>query len=111
MSLISFIRFSFGETKRSSPTRICTPLCDLVFSLRYTGTRPGEPLSLGEWMTKQTREIGFAFGSSNGGGAHNTDGNTGGIPAGVKELRNPTAHQLGEYAKEIRSGKMMIVNE
>ena len=77
----------------------------------YSTDNPGEPLSLGEWMTKQTREIGFAFGSSNGGGAHNTDGNTGGIPAGVKELRNPTAHQLGEYAKEIRSGKMMIVNE
>ena len=77
----------------------------------YSTDNPGEPLSLGEWMTKQTRDIGFAFGSSNGGGAHNADGNPVGIPAGVKELRNPTAHQLGQYAKEIRSGKMMIVNE
>ena len=78
----------------------------------YSTDSPGEPLSLGEWMTKQTREIGFAFGSSNGGGAHNLEGNSAGvIPAGVKELRNPTPLQLGQHAKDIRSGKMMIVNE
>ena len=77
----------------------------------YSTDNPGELLSLEEWMTKQTREIGFAFGSSNGGGAHNTDGNPVGLPAGVKELRNPTSMQLGQYAKDIRDGKMMVVNE
>jgi len=78
----------------------------------YSTDNPGDPLSLGEWMTKQTREIGFAFGMSNGGGAHNIEGNPAGVlPAGVKALRNPTPLQLGEFAKEIRTGKMRIVNE
>ena len=78
----------------------------------YSTDNPGEPLSLGEWMTKQTREIGFAFGNSNGGGAHNVDGSpVTAIPAGVKQLRNPTPHQLGQYAKEIREGKVMVVSD
>jgi hypothetical protein len=78
----------------------------------YSVDNPGEPMGLSEWMTKQTKEIAFAFGSSNGGGAHNREGNpVGTIPAGVRQLRNPTPQQLGEHAKDIREGKVMIVNE
>ena len=78
----------------------------------YSRDTPGDPLTLGEWMTNQTREIGFAFGSSNGGGAHTQDGNpTSALPAGAKYLRNPTSQQLGELGGEIAAGKYVIVNE
>jgi hypothetical protein len=78
----------------------------------YSRDTPGDPLTLGEWMTNQTREIGFAFGSSNGGGAHTQDGNpTASLAAGAKYLRNPTAQQLGEFGSQIAEGKYVIVNE
>lgn len=78
----------------------------------YSRDTPGDPLTLGEWMTNQTREIGFAFGSSNGGGAHTQDGSpTSALPAGAKYLRNPTSQQLGELGGEIAAGKYVIVNE
>jgi hypothetical protein len=78
----------------------------------YSKDNPGDPLTLGEWMTNQTREIGFAFGSSNGGGAHTQDGNpTSALPAGAKYLRNPTAQELGQFGKQIAEGKYVIVNE
>ena len=78
----------------------------------YSSDNPGEPLTLGEWMTSQTREIGFAFGTSNGGGAHTQEGNPAtAIPPGAKVLRNPTPLQLGEFGSEIAEGKYIIVND
>jgi DNA-directed RNA polymerase subunit F len=78
----------------------------------YSKDNPGDPLTLGEWMTTQTREIGFAFGASNGGGAHTQDGSpTTALPPGAQYLRNPTPMQLGEFGKEIAEGKYIIVNE
>jgi len=78
----------------------------------YSTDNPGDSLTLGEWMTRQTRDIGFAFGASNGGGAHtNATHATTPLPPGTRELRNPTAQQLGEFGAEIRDGKMVIVNE
>ena len=78
----------------------------------YSKDNPGDPLTLGEWMTVQTREIGFAFGSSNGGGAHTQDGSpTTALPPGAQYLRNPTPMQLGEFGKEIAEGKYIVVNE
>jgi hypothetical protein len=63
-------------------------------------------------MTTQTREIGFAFGTSNGGGAHTQEGSPAtAIPPGAKVLRNPSPFQLGEFGKEIAEGKYVIVND
>ena len=78
----------------------------------YSKDNPGDPLTLSEWMTTQTREIGFAFGTSNGGGAHTQEGNPAtAIPPGAKVLRNPTPLQLGEFGSEIAEGKYIIVND
>ena len=78
----------------------------------YSKDNPGDPLTLSEWMTTQTREIGFAFGTSNGGGAHTQEGNPAtAIPPGAKVLRNPTPFQLGEFGSEIAEGKYIIVND
>ena len=78
----------------------------------YSKDNPGEPLTVGEWMTSQTREIGFAFGTSNGGGAHTQEGaSPETLAPGAKHLRNPSAQQLGQFGKEIAEGKYVIVNE
>jgi hypothetical protein len=55
--------------------------------------------------------IGFAFGSSNGGNSRHGDGISVSIPSGVKTLTNPTPMDLGKYGADIRSGKVVILNE
>jgi hypothetical protein len=77
----------------------------------YSSENPGEALSLNEWMQTQTKDISFAFGSSNGGSSRHGDGNNTTIPAGVTTLKNPTPLELGRYAKDIRAGKVLIMND
>ena len=78
---------------------------------QYSTDTPGDPLSLSEWMAGQTKEIGFAFGSSNGAGARHGDGLGTTVAAGVRILKNPTPLELGSYAKDIRSGRAVIMND
>lgn len=77
----------------------------------YSTDNPGEALSITEWMQTQTKDISFAFGSSNGGSSRHGDGNNPTIPLGVKTLKNPTPLELGQYAKDIRAGKVLIMND
>ena len=77
----------------------------------YSSENPGEALSLSEWMQTQTKDISFAFGSSNGGSSRHGDGNNPTIPLGVKTIKNPTPLELGQYAKDIRAGKVLIMND
>lgn len=77
----------------------------------YSTDNPGEALSITEWMQTQTKDIAFAFGSSNGGSSRHGDGNNPTIPLGAKTLRNPTPLELGQYAKDIRAGKVLIMND
>jgi len=77
----------------------------------YSAENPGEPLSLTEWMQTQTKDISFAFGSSNGGSSRHGDGTGPTVPAGTRILRNPTALELGQYATEIRAGQITIMND
>jgi hypothetical protein len=69
--------------------------------------RPGELMSVDEWVTQQTKENAYAFLPSSGGGA---DPRRGGGPGGTV-LKNPSAQQLGQYATEIASGAMRIEND
>ena len=77
----------------------------------YSTENPGEPLSLNEWMQTQTKDISFAFGSSNGGSSRHGEGNNPSIPAGVRTLKNPSPSDLGRYGKDIREGKILVVND
>ena len=77
----------------------------------YSTDSPGEALSLNEWMQTQTKDISFAFGSSNGGSSRHGDGNNPTIPAGVRTIKNPTPLELGQYAKDIRAGRVLIIND
>ena len=78
---------------------------------QYSTDTPGDPLSLPEWMASQTKEIGFAFGSSNGAGARHGDGLGTAVAAGVRILKNPTPLELGSNAKDIRAGRAVVMND
>jgi hypothetical protein len=76
---------------------------------QFSTDRPTEALSVDEWMTRQTKEVGYVFKPSNGGGASPANGNGARqVPAGVTVLKDPTAQQLGENAKGIREGKVKL---
>jgi hypothetical protein len=77
----------------------------------YSTDTPGDPLGLSEWMASQTKDIAFAFGSSNGAGARHGDGLGTTVAAGVKILKNPSALELGAHAKDIRTGRAVIMND
>ncbi len=74
-------------------------------STKFSPDRPGEPMSLSEWLTIQTRENAFAFLNSGGGGSTGSKGVGG---TGVRELVDPTPQDLGKFASDIASGKIRI---
>lgn len=77
---------------------------------QYSADRPGEPLTIEEWMTRQTRENAFAFKASGGGGAIGgpKPGDRNDTRAGVTILKDPTPTQLGQHSKDILAGKVRV---
>ena len=77
----------------------------------FSSDKPGDPLTVEEWLVKQTKESDFAFKPSGGGGAEGNKGAGGGsgLKPGQSELRNPSPQQLGEHMSDIKSGKMKVV--
>jgi hypothetical protein len=75
---------------------------------KFSADRPGEPISLAEWLTLQSRDNGFAWLDSSGGGARPARGNAGGS---ARILQNPSPQDLGRYSKEIASGEMKVSYE
>jgi hypothetical protein len=73
----------------------------------FSPDRPGEPLSVDEFVTLQTRENSYLFAASSGGGADPKRG--GGGTSSVKELRDPSPSDLGRYASEISAGRLKVV--
>jgi hypothetical protein len=79
---------------------------------QFSADKPGEPLSVDEWLTRQTKEIPFAFKASSGGGASPAGGpipGAGTLKPGQTVLTDPTPQQLGAAAKDIRDGKVRVV--
>jgi hypothetical protein len=70
--------------------------------------RPGQPMSLGEWIAlRQVDEASsYAFKRSNGSGADPKKGS--GTGHAGRTIRNPTPAELGRHAKEIASGTIKI---
>lgn len=79
-----------------------------VIGTKFSPDRAGEPMSVTEWITLQTRQNAFCFFNSSGGGA---DPKAGGGSGGAKVLRNPSPQELGRYGKEIANGTMRIEYE
>jgi regulator of replication initiation timing len=78
-----------------------------VKGTKFSPDRAGEPMSVSEWITLQTRQNAFCFLPSSGGGAD--PASSGRVTGSAKELRNPTPQDLGRYGKEIASGEMKVV--
>jgi len=79
---------------------------------QFSSDKPGELITMDEWLTRQTKESDFAFKSSNGGGASPAPGGGGGAGGrpGVTILKDPTPQQLGDPANSaaIKAGKMRV---
>jgi len=77
---------------------------------RFSSEKPGDPLTVEEWLKSQVKESDFAFKLSNGGGADplRSGGGGGGLKPGQILLKDPTPQQLGEHADAIRKGTMKI---
>ena len=71
---------------------------------------PGQPLTPEEFITGATTDMPFLFYRSSGGGAAGSNADVGAVHFGKKELRDPTPQQLGQYARQIASGELRIVN-
>lgn len=75
----------------------------------FSADKPGEPLSMAEWLTKQTKEASFAFKPSGGSGAApGTPGATSGVTLkpGQILIKDPTPQQLGEYGARAAKGEI-----
>jgi hypothetical protein len=74
---------------------------------KFSPDRPGEPMTLTEWLTLQTKSNAFCFLPSVGSGSrHRSD--QGSASGGARVLRNPTERDLGRCATEIAKGEMRI---
>lgn len=80
---------------------------------RFSTEKPGDPLSIDEWIAGLTKEHDFAFEVSGGGGAQGgtKPGSGTGVvlKAGQTLLSDPTPAQLGEHSKDILAGKVKVV--
>lgn len=73
----------------------------------FSPTKPGELLTVDEWIASSTKDLAFLFGRSNGGGALPSTG-AGFSDGNVVVLRDPTPQQLGEHAAAITKGKVRV---
>lgn len=80
---------------------------------QYSTDRPGEPLTIDEWLTRETKQNSFAFKPSGGGGGvgNPKPGETGGVTLrpGQTILKDPTPAELGAASKDILAGKVKVV--
>jgi len=75
----------------------------------HSTNRPGEKLSVDEWLTAATKEFPFLFKASGGGGSAHRSSPFSGRTGGARELVNPTPQQLGEHGAAISRGEIKVV--
>jgi hypothetical protein len=81
-----------------------------VTTKEFSIVKPGDPLTVTEWVQQQASHAAFAFLPSRGGGAPPSRPILGATPK-AKELRNPTPQELGANATAIARGDIKIVND
>lgn len=77
---------------------------------KFSAVKVGEPLNIDEWMTGVLKSHPFFFEQSRGGGAGNNGapGASDGLKPGQTVLTDPTPQQLGQFADDIRAGKVVV---
>jgi hypothetical protein len=73
----------------------------------FSPTRPGELLTVEEWLVGEMKTSAFLFKPSSGGGGGDARPGGGGGD-GKTVLKNPTPQQLGEHATAIRQGTVRV---
>ena len=73
----------------------------------YSRDRPGERLTVQEWLLQAQVDLPFLFQPSQGPGASSSRGRAA-TSSTVRVLRNPTPADLGRYADAIKRGDMRI---
>jgi hypothetical protein len=74
----------------------------------FSPERPGERLSLHEFMAQQVKEASFAFAPSSGGGASGSGGFSAHAGVGIREVVDPTPQQLGQIGAAIKAGTVRV---
>ncbi|MGE0361464.1 MAG: hypothetical protein AB7H93_12145 [Vicinamibacterales bacterium] len=74
----------------------------------FSPNRPGEKLSIDEFIAAQTKASAFAFFPSSGGGASPLPAGGGSAPSGVREVVDPTPAQLGQLGDAIKAGTVRL---
>lgn len=83
---------------------------------KFSVTKPGDVLSVDEWLDGVVKEYDFLFEPSGGGGARPAGG-AGGAGGGAKPgalkigqtlLKDPTPQELGQFASDIAKGKVKV---
>jgi hypothetical protein len=80
---------------------------------KFSTEKPGDALSLNEWLDGLPKQHDYVFNPSNGGGAPVLKGSNvrPGPKPGQTILKNPTPQQLGEYSADIAAGKVRIEHD
>jgi hypothetical protein len=79
-----------------------------LIGTKLSPDRPGQPLSVSEWMAiQQVGENSYAFWPSGGSGADPKRGSGGTAYAG-RVIRNPSPAELGRHSKEIAAGTLKV---
>jgi hypothetical protein len=80
---------------------------------RFNPEKPGESLTVEDWMSQTVKEHDYVIEPSKGGGA--PPSRAVGVPSSAKAgqtiLKNPTPQELGQYSADIRAGRMRIEND
>lgn len=77
---------------------------------KFNPEKPGEQLTVDDWLASTVKEHDYVIEPSKGGGAPPQKG-SGPVPnvrPGQTVLKNPTPQELGQYAADIRAGKVKV---
>lgn len=81
---------------------------------QFNPAKPGEVLTISDWLGATVKDYDFVLEPSKGGGAPPSN-NGAPRPAGLKPgqtvLKNPTPQELGQFSAEILAGKIVVQND
>jgi len=79
---------------------------------KFNPEKPGELISIEDWLTSTLKEHDYTVEPSKGGGAPTVKSAGGAtLKAGQTLLKNPTPQELGQFASEIAAGKIKVEND
>lgn len=80
---------------------------------KFNPEKPGESLTVEDWMVQTVKEHDYVIEPSRGGGAppSRATGSSPNTKPGQTVLKNPTPQELGQYSKDIKAGKVRVEHD